>query len=305
MAGTANVPLLPAAPAARRSPWRIAADVWLLAPALLFLAIFFVAPIAVMIRNGFNTQDSSGVMVPGLTLANYIRFFSGDLYLRVLWTTIRVGLVTTLVAGIVAFPVAIAVARGPRTVARFLILIVVAPLLVNIVTRTFGWRIVLGRTGVLNYLADAAGIPGDFSSLYTETAIVVGSLHVFLPLMALPLANSIAAIPRTLEESAAALGAGSAETFLKVVLPLSLPGLGAGGVLVFTLTTSSFVLPAILGGDFSKMLGTLVEEQLLAVSNWPFGAAIATILMLINLAVVAGYYLAIERRVPGLAGRRS
>jgi putative spermidine/putrescine transport system permease protein len=117
--------------------------------------------------------------------------------------------------------------------------------------------------------------------------------------------NAIAAIPPSLEECSAALGAGRFETFLKVVLPLSLPGLGAGAILVFTLTSSSFVMPSILGGDFAKMLGTLVEEQLLAVSDWPFGAAIATILMLLNLLVVLGYMFLVERRVPSMSGRRT
>ena len=278
---------------------------WLAVPALLFLLGFFVAPMFTMVRNSFNTQLSSGVMQSGLTLDNYIRFFSTEIYLRVLLVTLRIGIVTTLIAAVVAYPLAWVVARGPRFAARIVLLIVVMPLLVNIVARTFGWRIILSRTGPLNTALDWLGIEAGHLFLYTESAVVVGSLHVFLPLMVLPLANSLGAIPRSLEESAASLGASGIEIFFKVIMPLSLPGIGAGAILVFTLTASSYVLPAILGGDFAKMLGTLVEEQLLTVSNWPFGSTIATVLMLINLLVVTGYGLLVDRKLRTWAGAAS
>lgn len=278
-------------------PRVVVSTAWLALPAALLLLVFFVAPIATMVRNSFNTQLASGVMAPDFSLANYARFFSTELYRHVLIVTLRISLVTTLIAVVVAYPLAWVVARGPKLYARLVLLIVVMPLLVNIVARTFGWRIILGRTGPLNAALEWLGIGSGHLVLYTEPAVVVGSLHVFLPLMVLPLANALGAIPRTLEESAAALGASRPETFCKIILPLSLPGIGAGAILVFTLTASSFVLPAILGGDFSKMLGTLVEEQLLSVSNWPFGAAIATIMMLLNFVVVTAYTLTVERRL--------
>jgi putative spermidine/putrescine transport system permease protein len=278
---------------------------WLAVPAVLLLLVFFLAPIYTMVRNSFNTQLASGIMAPDFTLANYARFFGTEIYRHVLMVTLRIGLVTTLIAVVVAYPLAWVVARGSKFAARVVLLIVVMPLLVNIVARTFGWRIILGRTGPLNTMLDWLGVESVHLFLYTEPAVVVGSLHVFLPLMVLPLANALGAIPRNLEESAAALGASRMEVFFKVILPLSLPGIGAGAILVFTLTASSFVLPAILGGDFSKMLGTLVEEQLLSVSNWPFGAAIATVMTLLNLVVVVGYGLLVDRRLRTWAGAAS
>lgn len=276
--------------------------VWLALPPVLFLLAFFVAPMSTMVRNSFNTQLSTGLMAADFTFDNYIRFFGTEIYRHVLLVTLRIGLVTTLIAAVIAYPLAWAVARGPKFAARIVLLIVVMPLLVNIVARTFGWRIILGRTGPFNTMLDWLGIEAGHLFLYTESAVVVGSLHVFLPLMVLPLANALGAIPRNLEESAAALGASRIEVFFKIILPLSLPGLGAGAILVFTLTASSFVLPAILGGDFAKMLGTLVEEQLLTVSNWPFGSTIATILMLINLTLVTGYGLLVDRRLRAWTG---
>jgi len=278
---------------------------WLAVPAILFLLVFFIAPMSTMVRNSFNTQLSSGIMASDFTFANYVRFFSADIYRHVMMTTLRIGIVTTLIAIVVAYPLAWVVARGPKLAARLVLLIVVMPLLVNIVARTFGWRIILGRTGPFNAALDWLGIEAGHLFLYTESAVVVGSLHVFMPLMVLPLANALSAIPRTLEESAAALGASRIEVFFKVNLPLSLPGIGAGSILVFTLTASSFVLPAILGGDFSKMLGTLVEEQLLSVSNWPFGSAIATIMMLLNFVLVFGYGLLVDRRLRAWTGTAS
>jgi putative spermidine/putrescine transport system permease protein len=285
--------------------YTIPRTVWLAVPAMLFLILFFLAPMITMVRNSFNTQLASGIMAPDFTFANYARFFGTEIYRHVLIVTLRIGIVTTLIAIIVAYPLAWVVARGPKLAARMVLLIVVMPLLVNIVARTFGWRIILGRSGPFNMALDWLGIEVGHLFLYTESAVVVGSLHVFLPLMVLPLTNSLGAIPRNLEESAAALGASRIEVFAKVILPLSLPGIGAGAILVFTLTTSSFVLPAILGGDFSKMLGTLVEEQLLSVSNWPFGSAIATIMMLLNFAVVLGYGLVVDRRLRAWAGAAS
>jgi putative spermidine/putrescine transport system permease protein len=279
--------------------------VWLALPALLILSVFFIVPMFAMVRNSFNTQLSSGVMQSGFTLDNYIRFFGTEIYLRVVLVTLRIGIVTTLIAAVVAYPLAWVVARGPHFAARIVLLIVVMPLLVNIVARTFGWRIILSRTGPLNSALDWLGIQAGHMFLYTESAIVVGSLHVFLPLMVLPLANALGAIPRNLEESAASLGASRTEVFFKVIMPLSFPGLGAGAILVFTLTASSYVLPAILGGDFAKMLGTLVEEQLLTVSNWPFGSTIATVLMLINLVIVTTYGLLVDRRLRTWAGATS
>lgn len=285
-----------------RSLRRISIITWFIIPAVLFLAVFFVAPIYTMVRNSFNVQLSSGVMATDFTFANYLRFFSTEIYWRVLIITLRVGFITTLLAIIVAYPLAWMVARGPRTASRIVLLVIITPLLVNIVARTFGWRIILGRSGPVNSFLEALGIGSSGGMLYTEVAVIIGSLHVFLPLMVLPLANALSAIPRMLEESAASLGANALEVFFKVTLPLSLPGVGAGAILVFTLTASSFVLPAILGGDFSKMLGTLVEEQLLSVSNWPFGATIATVMMCLNLAVVVGYGLAVERRLQRWSG---
>jgi putative spermidine/putrescine transport system permease protein len=157
---------------------------------------------------------------------------------------------------------------------------------------------VLGNTGIINWALQNLGVIDEpLHLLYTETAIVIGSLHVFFPMMVLPVAATLARVDSNLEDAARTLGANELAVFFRVTLPLMLPGIAAGMTLIFSLTASSYVLPTLLGGDFTKMLGTLVEQQILATYNWPFGAAIATILMGLVLTVVMLHLFVLERRL--------
>jgi putative spermidine/putrescine transport system permease protein len=271
----------------------------LLLPLVLFLVGFFVIPVATMIWYSFHLQTPRGGLAPGLTLANYLRLLDVDLYRRVLMTTLRVSALTALIAAVLAYPVAIVMARGRPWVARVVTAIVVAPLLINVVIRTYGWRVALAnsRSGVLNWTLDALGlIEAPLRILYTEWAIVIGSVHVFLPMMVLPIAASLGRIDPAIDEAARTLGARGRDVFRHVTLPLTLPGLAVGTTLVFSLTASSFVAPAILGGNFAKMLGTLVEEQIMSLFDWGFGAAIATVMIVIVMAVNLACIAIVERR---------
>jgi putative spermidine/putrescine transport system permease protein len=273
--------------------------VLLVAPAAIFLLALFVLPVGNMIAYSFFRQTPTGELDTTLTLANYARLGSIDLYRKVMVTTLRVSLFTTIGAMVLAYPVALVMVRGHPMVSRLLAMVVIAPLLVNVVIRTYGWRIILANsdTGVLNWLLAAIGL-GPARVLYTEWAIVIGSVHVFLPLMALPLAAALGRIDPSVEEAGRTLGASAWQAFCRVTLPLSVPGLAVGSTLVFSLTASSFVAPALLGGNFAKMLGTLVEEQILSVFDWPFGAAIATVLIGIVLAINLLYVWLVEKRFP-------
>jgi putative spermidine/putrescine transport system permease protein len=206
----------------------------------------------------------------------------------VLWTTLRISLTTTLVAAALSYPVALVMARGAAAVRQVITMIVIAPLIVSVVVRTYGWQVILGNgpTSVLNWLLLSTGlIRVPLRLLYTETAVVIGSLHVFYPLMVLPLASALGKIDPRIEDAARTLGASSWRTFRRVTLPLSLPGLAVGSGLVFSLTAGSFVTPVILGGQKAHMLGVLVDQQILVVYDWPFGATVATVLVVIVLAV--------------------
>lgn len=278
---------------------------FLLAPAVLFFLALFVVPVGNMILFSFYKQLPTGELSRAFTLQNYVRLADVELYRRVLFTTLRVSLYTTIGAMILAYPVALVMVRGNQVVSRILAVIVIAPLLVNVVIRTYGWRVILANSenGVLNWALKGLGLP-TVRWLYTEGAIVIGSIHVFMPLMALPLAAALGRISPSVEEAGRTLGASAWQSFIRVTLPLSVPGLAVGSTLVFSLTASSFVAPALLGGNFAKMLGTLVEEQIMSVFDWPFGAAIATVLIVIVLVINLAYVYLVERRFPAPAQAR-
>ncbi len=271
----------------------------LVLPATLFFIVLFVLPVGNMILYSFYQQTPSGDISAEPTLMNYLRFANVDLYRRVLFNTLKVSFLTTIVSMVLSYPIAIAMVRSPPFVARILTIIVVSPLLVNVVIRTYGWRIILANSdqGVLNWVLTTFGLP-QASLLYTEWAIIIGCVHVFMPLMVLPLAAALGRIDPAVEEAGRTLGASNWQTFWRVTFPLSIPGLAVGSTLVFSLTASSFVMPALLGGNLSKMLGTLVEEQIMSVFDWPFGAAIATVMVVIVLGINFAYVVLVERRFP-------
>jgi putative spermidine/putrescine transport system permease protein len=256
----------------------------LLLPSLLFLAVFFALPALGLVSYSFLTQSPEGTVGLPLTLQHYQHFFGTPLYSRVLLITLRISLCTTAAGVLLAYPVALVMSRSPAAIRRIITMIVIAPLIVSVVVRTYGWQLILGNgpTGILNWILLTTGIAKTpIRLLYTETAVVIGSLHVFFPMMVLPLASALGKIDPRLEDAARTLGAGSWRTFRKITLPLSLPGLAVGCGLVFSLTAGSFVTPAILGGTGAQMLGMLVDQQILVVYDWPFGATVLVAIVLV------------------------
>ena len=259
----------------------------LLAPSMLFLAVFFALPALGLVSYSFLTQAPDGTVGLPLTLEHYRHFFATPLYSRVLLTTLQISLTTTAIAIVLGYPVALVMVRSSPAIRQAITIIVIAPLVVSVVVRTYGWQLILGNgpTGILNWLLINSGIiHSPVALLYSEIAVVIGSLHVFFPMMVLPLASALGKIDPRFEDAARTLGATAWRAFRRITLPLSLPGLTVGCTLVFSLTAGSFVTPAILGGTSGQMLGVLVEQQILIVYNWPFGAAVATVLVAIVLA---------------------
>ena len=257
-------------------------------PILIFLAVFFFYPAINLLFFSLMTQDAKGVVGPPLTGTHYARFFDVDLYLRVFWNTLRISLVTSAVAIVLGYPVAIVMVRSKPLVSRIIALIVIAPLIVSVVVRSYGWQLILANTpaGLLNWVLLSLGVTSSpLAILYSETAVVIGSLHVFFPMMVLPLASALGKIDPNLEDCARTLGAPWWKVFARVTLPLSVPGLVAGFTLVFSLTAGSFVTPVILGGTTATMLGNLIEQQIFVVYDWPFGAAIAVVLVFVVFAI--------------------
>jgi putative spermidine/putrescine transport system permease protein len=280
------------------------APIALLLPSFIFLAIFFALPAFGLVSYSFLTQSPEGTVGLPLTLAHYRHFFGTPLYSHVLLTTLRISLCTTGAAVLLAYPVALVMSRSAPFSRRVITMIVIAPLIVSVVVRTYGWQLILGNgpTGILNWVLLTTGLAKTpVRLLYSETAVVIGSLHVFFPLMVLPLSSALGKIDPRLEDAARTLGAGAWRVFRRITLPLSLPGLAVGCALVFSLTAGSFVTPAILGGTGAQMLGMLVDQQILVVYDWPFGATVATVLVAIVLAVNVLSNRVLSRRQPAAA----
>jgi putative spermidine/putrescine transport system permease protein len=291
--------LSPAGTRVARPP-RSWSGVAMAAPAVLFLLVFFIAPAAVLFSYSVMTQPQNGTIGLPLTLGHYAHLAETPLYLHVLLVTLRISLWTAAIAVLLGYPVALVIVRGTPLIGRITTIILVAPLVVSIVVRTYGWQLVLANSkdGVLNWLLHAVGFgPASVQVLYSETAVVIGSVHVFLPMLVLPLASSLARITPSLEEAARTLGAPAWRVFWRVTLPLSVPGLAAGLTIVFSLTAASYVTPAILGGNYAQMLGNLLEQQVVTVYDWPLSSAIAVVMVALTFAVNGASIFVLERRL--------
>lgn len=275
------------------------AGIMLLLPAALFLLAFFIIPALSLFAYSVLTQRTDGVVTLPVTLSHLQHFFGTSLYMHVLYSTLRMAAITAALAAVLGYPVAFVMVRSNALLMRIMTIVVIAPLIVSVVVRTYGWELILAnsRTGVVNWILLSLGIiQRPIRILYTETAVIIGSLHVFFPMMVLPLASALAKINPQLEDAARTLGAPSWRVFWRVSLPLSLPGLAVGFTLVFSLTASSYVTPAILGGTDAQMLGNLIEQQIAAVYDWPFGATVALVLVATVLAINLASTWFLERR---------
>lgn len=270
---------------------------WLLLPVVLVLAVFFVLPLVNMIKYSFYTQVLGGTMLPDFTVENFQKFFHEELYRRVLIKTLINALITTVLALVLGYPVAYAIARGHPTVSRILTIAVISPLLVGIVIRTYGWMVLLSPRGLVNQaLLGLGAIDSPIRLTGNDLGVIISLLHVFFPFMVLPLAAVLQKIDRSLEEAAMVLGANRVQVFCRVIFPLSIPGVAAGSMLVFLLTAGSFVTPRLIGKNLTKWLLNLVEEQILIVFDWPFGAAMATIFIGVVVLLVTAYHRFLESK---------
>ena len=252
------------------------------APALLYLALLFLAPMAVV--AGYSFVSAAG----GITLANYGRAVE-PLHLAVLLRSARFALLTTIVALLIGYPCALAL-RGMsgRTRALALALIVI-PSWLNLLVKNYAWIVLLRREGVLNSALAALGIIDQPQQLlFNDWAVLVGLVHTYLPFMILPLYAAVERMDQSLLEAARDLGAGRWQTFRHVVLPLTRTGALVGAILVFVPTLGAFVTPDLLGGARSLMIANLIENQVLQVRDWPFAAALSMfVIALVLLALAA------------------
>jgi ABC-type spermidine/putrescine transport system permease subunit I len=259
----------------------------LLSPGLVVLTVFLVVPLAMIVVISVFSYSPTRLWIPVLTGENYGKFFH-PYYLGVTWTTVKVGLLTTLVCAVLGYPLAYLLARMRSRWLGLCLFLLVTPLMVSSVIRIFGWLVILGRKGIVNAALGAAGFEG-LDLLHNVTAVVIGLTELLLPFMVLPLMASIENIPRAVEEAARNLGANPLQLFRRVLLPLSLPGLVSGSLLVYSVSISALVTPALMGGRKVRMLGNLVYDEVLTSMNWPFAASIAVVLLVFTVAVMLAY----------------
>jgi spermidine/putrescine transport system permease protein len=274
---------------------RPGAQTWaLLAPGTLWLAVFFVIPVLIMLVYSFMPRGVYGGVESGFTLEHYARFFD-PLYLDVLRRTFLWSLVCTVLCLALGYPVAYTIVRSGRW-RNLLLLLVVLPFWTSFLVRTFAMIFLLRDTGLINGWLERLGlIRQPLTLLYTPFAVMVGLVYGFLPFMILPIYASLEKLDPSLLEAAEVLGARPAARFRQVTLPLSMPGVIAGCLLVFIPALGSFLTADLLGGAKQMMIGNLVQNQFAAARNWPFGSAASFIVM--SLVVVAVWlYLRFRER---------
>ncbi|HEV2844653.1 MAG TPA: ABC transporter permease [Thermoanaerobaculia bacterium] len=279
----------------------------LLLPTWLVLGIFFVVPLVLMLGVSFAERGTYGGIQPvddlgehirsGQFLANYARSL-GAVYLGIGWRSLWMAVATTVLCLIVSFPIAycLAILAPPRW-KNLLLGLVVVPFWTSFLIRTYAWMFILRTEGLLNAVLLGSGLADQpLELLYTQTAVMIGLLYGELPFMILPLYASLEKLDRSLLEAASDLGAGSVQSFWRVTVPLAMPGILAGSILVFIPSLGQFVVSDLLGGARSMLLGNLIQNQVAVARNKPFGSALAFELTAAVLLLLLGYALYARRR---------
>ncbi|WP_105403063.1 ABC transporter permease [Neorhizobium sp. T7_12] len=251
----------------------------LIAPAAILLGVFLVLPYLNIVVMSFRMPGQGTPYGPGFTLGNYGKFFSDFFYVQQVINTLWIGFLTTFICLVLGYPVAWQLARGASTFRALGYALVLSPLLVGIVIRSYGWTILLGNNGIINRTLTGWGlIDGPLPLMYNALGIIIALVHVFLPFMILPIMSAIQGIDPSLEAAARSLGASKVTSFRRVTLPLSLPGIQAGCILVFVLSLSAYVTPSLIGGLRVKTMAVTVVDALIDTFQWPFGSALALML---------------------------
>ena len=245
-------------------------------PTVLTLLFFFVAPMVYILVHTLHENGFS----------DFVNFFSDPFYRNILWVTFRVSLVSTAISLVLGYPTAVYMSRTKSRMKQVMMIVILFPFLVSAVVRSYGWMVILGTNGLLNQLLQTLGlISAPLKILNTETAVIIGMIHLLVPYMVLSLVGVLQSIDPNVEYAAYSLGASPFQTFSKVVFPLSLPGIISGCVLVFTMSMTSYVTPKLLGGSKFRMMATMVVQEINVNFDWGAASAISYILLAVILLV--------------------
>ncbi|ALN75099.1 ABC transporter permease [Aureimonas sp. AU20] len=261
----------------RRRGLSIPPQVWGIAPAVLFLMLFFIAP---LVDNTLNSLQTDA----GWSVGNYARLLTDGYYLSVIGRTLWVSLLATLICVVIGYPVAYHLVRHSGRLSTFLIFLLVAPLMTSIIMRTYGWQVLLARGGMVNTVLMGAGLlDKPLRIINSPVSVMIGIVHILVPYMVISIAAVLQGVDRRLEEAAGILGAGPHRVFLNITLPLSLPGIVTGSIIVFMMANGSFLTMLLLGNNSVVTLPVLIYQQFTLVGNAKLSAAMGNILLVLAL----------------------
>ncbi|NLN18862.1 MAG: ABC transporter permease [Firmicutes bacterium] len=270
----------------------------LLMPGMIWLVIFSILPLALVVVYSFASRGTYGGIEFKWTLENYARL-ADRLYLAILWRSFLFAFATTVLCLVLGYPMAYAIASSPEPRKNRLLLLIVVPFWTNFLIRTYAWIIILRGQGLINGLLMHLGLISEpLRMLYTPGAVLLGFVYNWLPFMILPLYASLEKIDRSYIEAAMDLGAQGRYVLTKVILPLSLPGIAAGCVLVFIPALAMFAIPDLLGGARTMLVGNLIKNQFLSARNWPFGSA-ASVFLIVAMLLALFIYRHVLQRAQG------
>ncbi|MGE0421374.1 MAG: ABC transporter permease [Reyranellaceae bacterium] len=288
--------------AKRRPDPATLARVAIVGPPFAWLLLFFFAPFVIVaaISLGQNAPDSAPPVAMTGTVRNYAFLLSDALYLDAYLSSLRIAAISTALTLLLGYPMAYAIAMAPPSRRAILLMLVILPFWTSFLIRVYAWRGLLSENGLVNAVIRATGLSDDPGSILgTEWAIYLGIVYAYLPFMVLPLYASLEKLDRSLLEAAADLGARPWRAFLAITLPLSLPGIVAGSLLVFIPAVGEFVIPDLLGGTETLMIGKVLWDEFFSNSDWPLASAVAVLMLLLLLAPIALYQRLRMRELEG------
>jgi len=254
-------------------------------PGTFWLLVFFIFPLAYMFGISFSEKISITENAFTGTLANYIRAFD-TVYLQIIWKSVWVSVLATVFCLLLAYPIAFGICFAPAKWKPLLLLLVILPFWINLLIRTYALIAVFRTQGYLNLVLGWIGL-GPFEMLYNDGSVIMGLVYVYMPFMVLPLYATIERLDRSYLEASLDLGGSQFQTFFKVTLPLTMPGIVTGIILVFIPCLGSFLTPDMLGGANAIMIGNVIERQFKSANDWPFGSALSFLLMYVTFGALA------------------
>ncbi len=251
-------------------------------PYILWSGLFIVIPLFLIVFFAFTNSENGQYT---FTLQNFKELMQ-PMYFRIFYRSIKLAIISTVLCLIIGYPTAYIITKTKASRQNTLLMLVIVPMWMNFLLRTYAWSAILGRNGIINTIITTIGFQ-PINILYTDTAVMLGMVYNFLPFMILPIYTILSKLDKDLINAAKDLGANGLQVFYKIILPLSMPGVASGITMVFMPAVSTFVISKLLGGGQFMLIGNLIEQQFMSVGNWHFGSAISIFMMIVILISMA------------------